>query len=53
VLADRLGVVPESGVPGIAVLLVIPAAIAVANLVAALPGRLAARTRPAQILRSE
>ncbi len=52
-LAERLGVVPEPVVPLVAVLLVVPATILVANLVAAIPGLLAARTRPAQVLRSE
>lgn len=51
--AGNLGIVPEPVIPLLAVLLVVPAAIVVANLVAALPGRVAARTRPALVLRSE
>ena len=39
--------------PTLAVLLVIPATVLVANLVAALPARAAAATRPAVVLRSE
>jgi ABC-type lipoprotein release transport system permease subunit len=53
VFADRLGVVPAPVIPIVAVVLIIPATLAVANLVAAIPGRLAARTRPAEVLRSE
>jgi FtsX-like permease family/MacB-like periplasmic core domain len=52
-LADRLGVVPEAVVPIVAVLLIVPATVAAANLVAAVPGWIAARTRPAEVLRSE
>ena len=51
--AEELGIVPEPVVPALAVLLVVPAALAVANLLAALPGRAAALTRPALVLRSE
>jgi ABC-type lipoprotein release transport system permease subunit len=51
--AEELGVVPESVVPVLAVLLVIPAAIVAANAIAALPGWIAARTRPALVLRAE
>jgi ABC-type lipoprotein release transport system permease subunit len=39
--------------PTLAVLAVVPATILVANLVAALPARAAAATRPAVVLRSE
>jgi ABC-type lipoprotein release transport system permease subunit len=53
VFADRLGVVPAAVVPVVAVLLVAPATVIAANVVASVPGRLAARTRPAQVLRSE
>jgi ABC-type lipoprotein release transport system permease subunit len=51
--ANALGVVPEAVVPVVPTLLVIPAALAVANIVAALPARVAARTRPALVLRAE
>ncbi|HEX9312155.1 MAG TPA: FtsX-like permease family protein [Actinomycetota bacterium] len=51
--AGQLGVVPVAIVPIIAVLLIVPATLAVANAMAAIPGRVAARTRPAEVLRSE
>ncbi len=51
--ADQLGVVPEPVVAVIPALLALPAALALANLVAAIPGRLAARTRPSAVLRTE
>lgn len=51
--ANQLGVVPETVVPAFPTLLVIPAALIAANLIAALPARLAARTRPALALRAE
>jgi hypothetical protein len=40
-------------VPVGAILLLVPAALLIANLFAALPARLAARTRPAAVLRAE
>ncbi|HEX2064668.1 MAG TPA: FtsX-like permease family protein [Acidimicrobiales bacterium] len=51
--ADQLGIVPEPIVPVTTVLLTVPAALLVANAVAALPARAAGRTRPALVLRSE
>jgi putative ABC transport system permease protein len=51
--ATGLGVVPEAVTPIGLTLLVVPAAILLANLVAVLPGRIAARTRPALVLRAE
>ena len=51
--ADQLGVVPESAVPAIAALLVIPIALLVVNAVAMLPGRFAAKLQPAGVLRTE
>ena len=51
--AGALGVVPESKVPLGPVLLLIPAAILVANLVGLVPGRLAGRIGPAGALRTE
>ncbi len=51
--AGELGIVPQPVVPLVSVGLVVPAALAVANLLAALPGRSAAGTRPALVLRSE
>ena len=51
--ADQLGVIPAAVVGAASTLLVVPAVILVGNLIAAVPGRLAARTGPAQILRAE
>src|SRR5207248_8888292 len=51
--AHQLGIVPEAGVPLLALLAMVPATLVVANLVAVLPGRAAARAQPARVLRSE
>ena len=51
--AREIDVVPQPSVPWIAVLLVAVVALALANLVAALPGRIAARTPSAMVLREE
>jgi ABC-type lipoprotein release transport system permease subunit len=51
--AEDLGVVPEPVTPLVPILLVIPATILLATLIALLPGRSAARTRPALVLRAE
>jgi hypothetical protein len=53
VFAEELGVVPEPVAPVWPGLLVIPATLLLANLVALLPGRIAAGTRPAAVLRAE
>ena len=53
VFADELGIVNEPQLPLLAVVILVPAAVVVANLVAALPAAIAARTRPAQVLRTE
>jgi predicted lysophospholipase L1 biosynthesis ABC-type transport system permease subunit len=53
VFAEELGVLPDAVAPVWPGLLVIPATILVANLVALLPGRIAAGTRPALVLRAE
>jgi ABC-type lipoprotein release transport system permease subunit len=53
VFAVQLGVLPEPVVPLVAILLAVPGALVLANLVAAFPGWAAARTHPAIILRSE
>lgn len=52
-LADRVGIlpVPRVSIPALAML--VPAALLLANIVAALPGRSAARTQPALVLRTE
>jgi hypothetical protein len=52
-LATQLGVLPEPAVPLTTILIAIPAALALANLIAAAPGRAAARTQPATVLRTE
>jgi hypothetical protein len=52
--AGQLQVVPDPVVPLLAIFLIaVPAALVLANVVAALPGRTAARTQPALVLRSE
>jgi ABC-type antimicrobial peptide transport system permease subunit len=51
--AESLGVIPVAVVPVGVVLLIVPAALVLANALAIYPGRAAARTRPAVILRSE
>jgi putative ABC transport system permease protein len=51
--ASDLGVVVETRLPAAAIVLVVVGAFVVANLVAAVPAWLAARTRPAVALRSE
>ena len=53
VFAGELGIVPEPVVPLVTVLLVAPATVVAANLLAALPGRSAAAVQPAMALRSE
>jgi len=51
--ADRLGVVPEAVMPLVAMILAVPAVLVLANLIAAVPGAIAAHTKPAIVLRSE
>src|SRR5256714_9912144 len=51
--ADQLGVVSQPAVGAVALALVIPATILVANLLAAAPGWVAAKTQPAIVLRTE
>jgi hypothetical protein len=53
VFAEDLGVVPEAVTPVELTALVVPAAVLLANLIAALPARSAAHTRPALVLRAE
>ena len=53
VFAENLGVLPVSVVPVPATLLMVPAALLLANVIAAIPARIAARTRPAVALRAE
>lgn len=52
-VAAQFGVVPVPVAPAALLALVLPAAVVLANVVAAVPGRIAARTRPALVLRSE
>ena len=52
-LATQLGVLPEPAIPLTAIFIAIPAALVLANLIAAAPGQAAARTQPATILRTE
>lgn len=51
--ADSIGVVPEPAVRVLVMVITVPAAILVANIIAALPARAAAATKPALILREE
>jgi putative ABC transport system permease protein len=53
VFAAQLGVLPEPAIPLTAILIAIPAALALANLIAAAPARAAARTQSAAVLRTE
>jgi ABC-type lipoprotein release transport system permease subunit len=53
VLADGLGVVPAPVISPLAIATGIPVTLAVANLIASIPAAMAARTRPAIVLRSE
>jgi putative ABC transport system permease protein len=52
-LADDLGVVARPQVPWLTITAVVGAALVLANLIALVPGQIAARTRPASVLRSE
>ena len=51
--ARQISVIPEPSVPVVEVVVVIAAALVAANLVAAIPGRVAARTPAAALLRAE
>jgi predicted lysophospholipase L1 biosynthesis ABC-type transport system permease subunit len=51
--ANEINVVPDSSVPVVFVLLIALGALVLANLVAALPGRIAARTPTPLLLRAE
>jgi ABC-type lipoprotein release transport system permease subunit len=52
-LADDLGVVARPQVPWLPLTAVVGGALILANVIALIPGQLAARTRPASVLRSE
>ena len=51
--ADILGIVPVRSVPWLVIAFLVPLALLLANLIAAVPARHSARTRPAVVLRSE
>ena len=51
--AGRLGVPSRPATPLLTVLLLVPATVLLANIVAAVPARLAARTQPGAVLRAE
>lgn len=53
VFADRIGIAPNPHIPLVTLLLFIPVAIAVANVLAAGPGWVAGRLKPAPVLRTE
>jgi hypothetical protein len=50
---DQISAVPDPTIPGVSVVLIAVVALVLANMVAAVPGRIAARTPTAQLLRSE
>jgi len=52
-VADELGISADPTWPVLAITLLVPAAVLAVNVVAAVPARRAARTRPAVVLRSE
>jgi putative ABC transport system permease protein len=51
--AGQLGVLPDPVVPLLAVLIAVPSTLFLVNVVAALPGQIAARAQPGLVLRSE
>jgi ABC-type lipoprotein release transport system permease subunit len=51
--AEALGIGSEFVIPNLALVIAIPATIVIANLIAAVPALLSARTHPAVVLRSE
>jgi putative ABC transport system permease protein len=53
IFANQIGIVNEPRASVLPVLLTIPGALLLANLLAAAPGRVAARLRPALVLRTE
>jgi len=53
IFAEQLGVVPEPALPWAPLLVYLAAIVIVANVIAAVPARLAARTRPAAVLKAE
>ena len=53
VFAHSLGIIAEPRIPAIVDLSIVPIGIVIANGLALIPGRIAARTRPALVLRTE
>jgi putative ABC transport system permease protein len=53
IVADNLGVATAASIPLVAILVVVPTAVVIVNLIAFFPARTAARTRPAVALASE
>jgi putative ABC transport system permease protein len=53
IFSEQVGVVPEPVTPVVFALLLIPATLLFANVIAALPARIAGRLRPAPVLRTE
>lgn len=53
VFQERFGVIPDVIIPVGALAVLVPAALLAANVIAFVPGRIAARLRPAPVLRSE
>jgi hypothetical protein len=53
VFAERLGVPPRPVTPVVAIAVLVPLLLLLANVVAAVPGQVAARMRPADALRTE
>ena len=51
--AEQVGVVPEPVTPALFALLLVPVGILFANIIAAVPARIAGRLRPAPVLRTE
>jgi hypothetical protein len=51
--ADRIGIAPAPSVPVVTLLLFVPVAVVVANVLAAGPGWVAGRLKPAPVLRTE
>jgi len=51
--ANSLGILPSSAIPFAAVALAVPVTLLLANLIAYLPGRAAARVQPSAVLRTE
>jgi len=51
--AGRLGIRPEPAIPLLLLIVVVPAALVLANIIAAFPARAAARTEAAVVLRTE